>query len=82
MNVLKGLNSDLVDDWVLDALMVATKSAEPNTVLVLLSTADAESHGCASSSWLGRAVLNLVIPSLRVQGTLATFQTQPQLLVR
>ncbi|MDB4758063.1 hypothetical protein OAG22_00145, partial [Candidatus Poseidoniaceae archaeon] len=53
-------------------LLVATKSAEPNAVLMLLSTADTESHGCASGSWLGRAILNLVIPSLRVQGTLAT----------
>jgi hypothetical protein len=44
-------------------LLVATKSAEANTILVLLTAADAESHARASVLLSGLAVLNLVIPS-------------------
>ncbi|MDP6188839.1 MAG: hypothetical protein QF699_05900, partial [Candidatus Poseidoniaceae archaeon] len=55
-------------------LLSSTKSTESNAVLVLLSAADTESHGCASVSWSHREVLNLVIPLWPIQGTPAMSQ--------
>ena len=59
-------------------LLIPTKSAEANPVLVLLSTADTEPHARASICLSGRADFNLVIPLSLVAGRRAMFRSRQQ----
>jgi hypothetical protein len=66
----------------LSRLLISTKPAESNAILVLLSATDTESHALASIQSLSRINLNLLIASMPIARTLAKFRILQRSLFR